>query len=318
MTASVAVPLGFVFILSSCSDSSGSWFTGGNWFAEKPVKIKNFKQEKRLTGKLLLDDFYGYNRIVSVDEYLVVFSTKRENLFFVYSADGDSLGAFGTRGQVPNELISPQWCGQSDGTNILINDVNRNRICAVDIKESLSRGTCLFSKTIESPGSSVNSFVRDESTLVSEQIRGDGYYLIKTNLNTKEKSEEKLYKYPVSDVFSIYKSNWRMKPDGSKMASAMQSINMINILDLRDNGRISLIVNPPVISLGDIVDVKNGIEKRTYYSGIEVTDNYIYALYKNQAYEDIIGQVKKRWKYTYSTGTANRCTNTLSPNMSIS
>jgi hypothetical protein len=111
-------------------------------------------------------------------------------------------------------------------------------------------------------------------------------YLLKTNLNTNETSREKLYKYPVPDVFSIYKSDWRLKPDGSKMASAMHSINMINILDLRDNGRKSLIVNPPAADIDNIIDIETGTEKRTYYAGIEVTDNYIYALYIDQNYDD--------------------------------
>jgi hypothetical protein len=286
--------LGFIFILSSCSDS------GGDWFAENPVKIKSFKHEKRLTGKLLLDDFYGYEDISCVGEYLVMFASRRENLFFVYNADGDSLGAFGTTGQGPNELLRGAGpCGQTYGTNMLVNDVNGRKICAVDIRESLSRGTCVFSRKIKSTSFAVNSFVMNDSTLVSEQIRSDNFWLLKTNLNTEETSEEKVYKYDVQNVFIQYKSIWRMKPDGSKMASAMQSINMLNILDLRNNGRKSLIVNPPVVSLDDIVTViktrsgETTWEKRAYYSGLEVTDKYIYALFKDQASQDDFDRVKK-------------------------
>jgi hypothetical protein len=68
--------LGFVFILSSCS-------SGGDLFTENQVKIKSFKQEKRLTGTLLLEEAFGFGRMAFVDEYLVLITSRRENYFFV-------------------------------------------------------------------------------------------------------------------------------------------------------------------------------------------------------------------------------------------
>jgi hypothetical protein len=269
----------FILLLSSCGFNS-------DLFTENSVNVKNFKQEKRLMGTVLIDNEYGHFNIAYVEKYLVLFSTKREHFFNVYSTNGDSLGNFGIKGRGPNDLINIRWCGQSYGANMWINDVSNMRLCAIDIEQSLSKKECIIHTVKKSTNYAINSFIWNDSLLICEQMKDDNFYLIKTNYNTQKTSEEKLYKYPSPHLFSTYKSICRMKPDGSKMVFAMQSINMVNILDLENNSRKSLIIVPPMINLNSIIDENTGLEKRTYYADMEVTNDYIYMLYMNQEYDE--------------------------------
>ncbi|MDR1340690.1 MAG: TolB-like 6-bladed beta-propeller domain-containing protein [Prevotellaceae bacterium] len=267
--------------LISCDSNNNDLFT------ENYVTVSRFKKEKQLEARVLIDEAYGYDVIGRVDGYLVLFSTQREYFFYVYNLIGDSLGGFGVRGQGPADLTGNGWCGQTYGNSMWINDVNRARMCAVNVEQSLAEKQCVFDTAIRSVNFSVNSFVLNDSIMLNEQMKGDNYYFLTTNFKTEEAKEEKVYKYPVDRrVFNTYKSRWRLKPDCSKMASAMHSNSMINILDIGTKERKSIITGRESIKIENIVDPTTGHENRTYYATLDVTDNYIYALYMNQNHNE--------------------------------
>ena len=274
----------FIFILglNACSNSDDLYL-----FTDNIVEIEKFQKESRLTGISLFDDAFGYFRIVCIDKYLILFSTQREHLFYVYSVNGDSLGCFGDRGKGPNDLINIRWCGQSSNTNMWINDVSNLKLQSINLKQSLLAKHCIFDKTIRNRNHSINSFICNDSLLITEQMTDDNFNLFKVNLhNTNDISMESLYNYPSMHPFSVYKSIWRIKPDGNKMVSAMQSINMVNLLDLANGTRASFVINPPVLRLRDAIDENTKLEKWTYYIDLNVSDKKIYALYCNQKYEE--------------------------------
>ncbi|MDR1594843.1 MAG: TolB-like 6-bladed beta-propeller domain-containing protein [Prevotellaceae bacterium] len=264
--------------LSSCSSNNNDLFTENN------IIVTHFEKEKQLVARVLIDDVYGYYNIGHIDEYLVLFSVQHERFFYVYSITGDSLGSFGVKGQGPTDLVNNDWCGQTYGKSMWINDINRARMCAVNVEQSLAQKQCVFDTAIRTAGFSVNSFVLNDSIILSEQMRGDNYYLLTININTEATKEEKLYNYPTEHVFGTYNSKWRIKPDCSKMASAMHSINMINILDVKTKKRKSIITGNQNINLGNIVNKETALANRMYYITLDVTDNYIYALYRNESF----------------------------------
>jgi hypothetical protein len=264
--------------LSSCSSNNNDLFTDNN------VIVTRFEKEKQLVARVLLDNVYGYYNMGRIDKYLVLFSVQHERFFYVYSNTGDSLGGFGMKGQGPTDLLNNHWCGQADDKSMWINDVNRARMCAVNVEQSLAQKQCVFDTVIRTAGFSVNSFVLNDSTILCEQIRTNNYYLLTTNINTEETTEEQLYKYPSDYVFGMYNSQWRIKPDCSKMASAMHSINMLNILDLKTGERKSIITGNQSINLANIIDTETSLAKRMHYITLDVTDNYIYALYENESF----------------------------------
>jgi hypothetical protein len=267
-------------VLVSCSRAT--------FFGDDAIAIEGFENEKKLIGTKLINEVYGYFDIACTEKYIVLFSRQREHLFCIYTLNGDSLGCFGNRGQGPNDMINTRYCGQkSDNNSLWITDVSNARLCALNIEQSLNEKQCVFDEVLTETPHSINAFICNDTLLISEQMQSDNYCLIITNiLNQRIVSENKLYKYPSQNVFSTYKSIWRIHPDGEKMASAMYSINMINLLDLTDNSRKSLIINPPVKRLDEIVDKNTRLEKWTYYIDLDVTDEYIYALYCNQSQED--------------------------------
>jgi hypothetical protein len=271
------------YALTSCSDTG--------LFTNNIIEIKRFQQESRLTGIPFTDDeLYAYYDVVCVDnKYIVLFSTPKErgHFFSVYNIAGDSLGSFGDKGQGPNDLFNNRWTGQFYDASIWINDVTFQKLHSINIEKSLSAKHCVFDRTVTLPVFSINSFICNDSILISEQIEWNNIKLIQINLNnTKEIKEDILYHYPVADPFSTYRSLWRLKPDGTKMASAMHAVNMINILNLTDDSRMSLVIYPPAIKLSNIMNAYTDNIKWVYYVNMEVTDKYIYALYYNQVYEE--------------------------------
>jgi hypothetical protein len=275
----IFIPIIMLAGLMSCGNNNNN-----DLFTANYVTVTRFEKEKQLEARVLIDEAYGYYNIGRVDKYLVLFSMQHERFFYVYGYAGDSLGGFGMKGQGPTDLITNDWCGQTYDKSMWINDVNRSRMCAVNIEQSLTNKQCIFDTVIRSIFA-VNSFVLNDSIMLNEQMRGDNYYLLTTNIKTEETTEEKLYNYPSDHVFSTYKSKWRIKPDYSKMASAMQSIGMLNILDIGTKERKSIITGEN-INMENIVDPRTALENRRYYSSLEVTDNYIYALCMNQYYNE--------------------------------
>ena len=255
-------------------------------FSENNITVTRFDNEDHLTGNVLIDDAYGYYNVGRVGNYLVLFSVQREHFFYVYSIIGDSLGCFGIKGQGPTDLINNRWCGQCDNQKMWINDVSNARLCSINVEQSLAQKKCVFDSIIRIENIAANTYIIKDSSVLSEEMRDDNFYLIETKTVSKEIKQEKLYKYPQRHVFSTYKSIWRVKPDCRKMASAMLSINMINILDLGTKERKSIITDARNVHLDNVVDKNTGLEKKTCYIDMEVTDSYIYALYLNQNYDE--------------------------------
>jgi len=257
-------------------------------FSEDTVLIKDFPCQKNLQVELFLEE-YGVADLVCLKDYLLYTTVEgKGNLFYVYNYDGDSIAAFGQRGQGPNELYNCVYRGQlleDDTCSILwINDVSNAKLCAVDIRKSLQEGACFVRNTIRTGGFAVNSFYCNDSLLIYEAGANGNYNLVKMNPleNMKILSETPVYNIPQPDPYGYYNSTWRLKPDGKKMVSAMSSINQVNILDVNTMERKSLKMFSKRPYLDDVIDPKTELPKHTYYCDVEVTDDYIYALYMNQ------------------------------------
>ena len=256
-------------------------------FSKDTVLITEFPCQKTLQAELFLEE-YGIADLVCLKDYLLYTTIEgKENLFYIYNYDGDSIAAFGQRGQGPNELLNCVYNGQSfedDTCSIVwISDVSNMRLCAVDIHKSLQEGACFFRNIIKTYRFAVNIFCCNDSLLILEERTGDNYNIVKMNPeSTNILSETPLYEIPVIDPFSHYKSFWRLKPDGKKIVSVMQSVNQVNVLDVNTLERKSLKMFSKYPYLDDIIDPKTEIEKQTYYCDVEVTDDYIYALFMDQ------------------------------------
>ena len=289
--------IAFVVLFSSCN------FKKKGIFADVPILINNFKKEMILVPELFVDransEFNEFSNIICLNNLVVLsFIDGSDYLFYTYNYEGDSVGFFvGHKGQGPNDLLNDVYCGQyyveNGRTYMWINDVSKMRICAIDIEKSLHEGICIIERSIATAPMIVNGFHSNDSLLIAERMTGDNYYLLIKNLNTDKIIIEKtIYNYFLSNPFSIYKSIWRIKPDGAKFVSAMKSINQLNIGNVFDDQKISLKIYDHKPRLDDIVDKETGIEKHRYYLEVEASSDYIYGLYIDQSLEEIYAKEK--------------------------
>ena len=290
---------------------TGCGFQEKGVFADNPILIENFKKEMTLVSELFVDnktsEFNEFSDIMCLDKYVILsFIDRNEYLFYVYNYERESIGSFVIhKGQGPNDLLTNVYCGQfyvdSTGTYLWINDVNKMKLCAINIDKSLSTGECFIEKTIPSVPMAVNCFYSNDSLLIAERMMPKNYHLLIKNLYSNIIIADKpIYNFPVDDCFSTYKSTWKIKPDGTKYVLAMKSMNQLNIGDLLTDKKIQLNIYNKNPKLEDIVNKESGIEKHSYYIEVETTDKYIYGLYLDQPREDMYVKEKSLEIHVFS------------------
>jgi hypothetical protein len=270
-----------------------------NYFADNVLSVKEFDTVEKLEGTIFMEDEYGQYNIICLKDYFVITSVQREYRFFAYSYAGDSLGGFGTQGPGPNELMNIVLNGVDfENNRFWINDVSKARLCEIDVKQSLERGECTFNRTVKNLSFSLNALYINDTLLISEGRKANNYSVIWTNPGSETViKDEDEYRKDLSageDPFSYYRSLWRVKPDKKRMVASMFAINQLNFMDLLSGERFSLAIFKSVPGLEQIVDKKSEIEKWTYYCDLEVTENYVYALYMNQSHGDVLNVEKEQ------------------------
>lgn len=277
----------FFFLSISVIGSLISCVNDPNVFTENQSKVKQFGQETVLKGEVFIDDEYGILDMIIVGDYLVLTSTKREHIFHVYNPKKQFVGAFGTIGRGPNELLNCRYTGQSDTERIWINDVSQSRLLHINIAKSLEAGFVLCEDTVPTSPSSANCYYVNDSLIYMERILSDNYEMVKYNYDLKYLSEKDLLYHPgVTSPFSYYKSMWRKHPEDNRMVGAMHSINQLNIFEPGKNNRKAVVIGEKSVGFSEAVDKETGLETHTYYCDINVTSDRIYALYMDQSYDD--------------------------------
>lgn len=272
-----------IIIFSSCSNKN-------NYFSERHRLINSFDEQKQLHGELLINDEIGIHGIIAADEYLILSLSGRDNLFKAYNLDGDSIVSFGKKGRADNELLNKVYSGQhqcnGNDTGIWINDVSKARMVLLNVNKSISNGYLVLDDIQNTNPFVLASFYINDSLIVYEHQTKTNFDIVKYNPQDMSRDEEVLYSTEVNDPFTYYRSFWGISPNKKRLASAMHAINLINILSLEDNSRLSLEIFKPVPDLENIVDQEEEVEYHNYYCDIKVTDSRIYALYMDQPFED--------------------------------
>lgn len=240
-----------------------------------------------IEGRLFIDDLVGIGNIETIGEYLCLFMINNDTLFNVYSTDGSYLTSFGIKGQGPNDFISNRPNGVREMENgqacLWINDIGSASLKRLNLTLSVEKG-CTVDRIIPTRPMSINAFYTQDGSTILEAMTPDNFELV-INKGKKEVYKDTLYQIDMKPSFSYYKSIMRISPDCSILVSAMNTINLVNILNLNTHERLSLCVGK-YTDIDNIVDKKTRLEKRTFYTDLKVTSNYIYALYMNQDYKD--------------------------------
>jgi|GEM_PF-1005789 len=269
----------FAFLTVSCGKKeSAAYFSDDvQVFHPKP---------KRLPGKLLIDSLMGVSNIETIDGLILLITPLNEKLFGVYDVMGNPQGVFGVRGQGPNDLINCRPVGQKEIDNgeacIWINDVSNISLKRLNLSKSISEGQMIIDDAIKTCPMSVNAFKLNDSTTVCERMDPNNYSMIKyDHTNMKELSRQDVYRVPVPSAFSYYKSTWRRAPEKGIVVGGMHAVNQLNLWNLETDGRKSVVIDKP-LRPGQIVDEETGLENKTFFCDVEVTEDFVFALYMDQ------------------------------------
>lgn len=278
------------FMLTSCREH--------NIFSDNTSLIKGFESELLLEATVFTDQAYGILDVIAIDDKVVLTSTKRDHLFYVYDLEGVLLGEFGTIGRARNELLNCRNTGQfitvQGRSDLLINDVSNARLVAVDLESSLSKQSLQISGSYKTLGSATNCFLSGDSMLYIEHMTNTNFEMIRYNMKNQDREMEELYSLPVENPFSYYKSVWRKHPEKNILVAAMHSVNQMNILSYEDHTRIALILDKKSKGYHDAIDSDTGLETQTYYCDLTVSNDRIYGLWMNQTYDDAYEKPKQQ------------------------
>jgi len=271
----------FAFLTVSCGKKEPSAY-----FADD-VQVFRPKPE-RLPGKLLIDSLMGGSNIETIDGLILLITPQNEKLFGVYDVMGNPRGIFGIRGQGPNDLINCRPVGQKEIDNgdacVWINDVSSMSLKRVNLSKSTSEGQMVIDGVVKTYPMSLNAFKLNDSTTVCERMDPNNYSMIKYDHNNMEElSRQDVYRIPVSSAFSYYKSTWRSAPERGIVVGGMHTVNQLNLWNLETDERKSVVIDKPLLP-GQIVDEKTGLENRTFFCDVEVTEDFVFALYMDQDY----------------------------------
>ncbi|MFY0593691.1 BF3164 family lipoprotein [Roseivirga sp.] len=272
-------------------------------------EFESFEITLNIQGERVLNDELGW-QINVVGSYLICEQEVTDNdnsVYHVFDSETlDFLGTAGLRGQGPNEFTGAQYSGQfynvGDQTVIWVNDAPKYAIRAINLHESISSGVTKIEKSLKHhPKHNLqnNLFVLGSSDLAGYQPG----YVPGTNITplniVKRGVIEGFGEYPrVKNEGSVSGGGesfrnlrriaLRMKPDQQSFVVAMRYYDQLDLFD--NDGSLTRSIkhsdNYSLYDANEILDANRRITGlRQYYKTLDVTDNYIYALYYNRKVE---------------------------------
>ena len=270
----------------------------------------NFKYSFDLVGEEILKDAIGISSIHAIDKYLVASTMNQDYFFTIYSLDSlNALGNLVEKGSGPNQFPTIALYDYATSFNksnyFWTHDLNYPIFSKVNIEKSLKDGKTIIEDTIKLPfeDSFVTAFHISEDKVIGRSgntVPSMGrlkLYNPKLKEVTKSvplfpevETSRKDLDFVTSKLNFIYVSALTLKPDGTKLASAMTCFNQIDIFNT--DAELILSIKDDFSSGEERIkaylkdDNLNFKHLNNYYGGICATDKFIFALFKNQLYED--------------------------------
>lgn len=281
-----------------CKDDDASYFNG-------KITTVAFNKQVPLQGQELnLDSVYaGY---MSVYDTLLTFASSAypEHYLYVFGTNsGKLLGKLCPQGRGPGEYLNfthtEQYSEEQDGIKLWVSDGVHSHIL-LNLTASLRQGKEVRDSVLKLEGNKVSPhgfsliFVLDNGQVLTRLQCEKLYYQDRTYLPERyvlyagdirhEIETFRQFKKPVNNPNEIdptvfYNLQARIKPDKSKLATAMRHLGQISILDIKNGTWQGFrIENAP-----GIPSLKSEMKDfNLYYTDICTDDRYIYALFVNK------------------------------------
>ena len=267
-----------------------------------------FKLEYSLEGNQILLEDVNINQLFTIDNYLFGHQYKGEYYFKIFDIENLSeIGELCRRGNGPNEfpfyLMLNQHYTDNSEVCIWVHDLTVGRLTKINVTQSLRDNETIVLREIPTRPQSAfyNAFVIDSSLIVG---RSTNSIINMNRLQLYNPIDDSIIRtislFPKVDVnqskddinFTMLKynplfvSSIGLKPDKSKIASAMTSFNRVDIFDINGDVYKSIIEGPDVPDY--LKKYLNAVEDNSesslqyFYNSIFTSNNFIYALYVGQ------------------------------------
>jgi len=252
--------------------------------------------------EIVLKKEYFAKRIVAVDSLLIVQTNQNSSLFKVYNAESlKYLNSFGKKGDGPNEFSYPftnsQFTCDDDGIKLWTNDLWRYKTSLINVSKSIKNNVTVIDKVINH--NPKHDFTHDLNHYNNEVFYGnhgpdaiERFRITKYNHSTETVTHAELIPkvdnmnlLNRSSQYALYFDYLGIKPDKSRLVSAMNKFNRIDFYDLD----LNLINSYSETDENEITDVKDILHKsgkdlvnlRNYYYSLQCSNSYVYALHRN-------------------------------------
>jgi len=283
------------------------------------VSINSFSQERNDTfrknfevnGVEILKENYEIMLVDAIDTFLLAKLRPNNNYYFelLNSKSLKHITYIGRVGEGKNDFATEiVYNGQYEKINdqlfIWVQELNRKRLYRINITKSIKNGKTFIDKEIKySPEYMFSQMFYIDSTNIigassNLDIKINRLLIInpQTNERIKVVKPFTIIKNDNNDInFLMYRYNMlyvailALKPDKTKISSAMNMFNRLDIFDINGNILNSYIdknenLNSSLIR--DYLAAKqqsiNDINVKEYYIATTSTDSYIYTVYYNQ------------------------------------
>lgn len=246
---------------------------------------KKFENKKILKGTIINfeDTPLCPDRVSTYDSLLLLKNWKNCNkyFFYIYNKNSKLLGKFGKKGRGPSEFIKPHIYGNqfnvlNKALHLWVFDFQSQRLKNINIQKSISNPTASPSQIISIPNKigTVTKVINLPKKLIGKSISSKGrmFFYNKESTEIKWINFIPKVKNEPKDIHNLYNAQIDIKPDRSKIVSALRYFNRIDMFDLNGNLKMSL------TSKRDNKDPSTTNSKKQYYFDVYCTNKYIYAL----------------------------------------
>lgn len=267
---------------------------------ENTILIEDFPVVKSLKG----EEIKGLNNEISPtmmglkDSILILCDFEADTHFYVYKVPKfEFLGSFGKQGKDPNNIEDPIFSGQflnnENPYEIVIHEVNKLRISIVDVMQAINNPNYEHERHIIMPPTvdlSVFVLALNDNRIIGAGPSKEGEFYI---YNTKTEAftwidflidydEQFMKQLKDFQVITDYKEpKIKIKPDGSKFVKCNMYVPIIDVYNKNTELEFSIELND--YTRPTINENRKKIEgtSKVYYTGLFLTDYYIYALFQN-------------------------------------
>lgn len=282
------IQLLLIFLLASCASSS----SGGGSFLTVENTILQLPEELGIKGEKLDLEIIGLLDGKCVDS-LLIFRTRGANSLKVYNCNTlEYYGEIFTTGRGPDEFLNMTTNGQyestEDGICLWVSDNMAKKICLVNLTRTLKEKSIIKEAEFKYKNMSLfNCFYINDTCIAADHFIWKN--LSFSAYNPVNKTIVDYYNYfnkdlGDKDVFYL-SANSAIKPDKSKIAHAMISLNQVIISSVNGPDKFSVSIGVPVSK--DEIDHTSRSDRIEYFSMLTVTDSQIWLLYEGIARKDL-------------------------------